>query len=294
MKQAIVITAYKNLDFLDEIIKTFDDNFTFYIHLDNKKKYSRDKISHLQANHKIKLLSLRYGVNWGSITHLQAILYLYEEALKDQNVEYIHLITGQDYPIKSSKQITDFLKKNRGTEFIVGEPLPSSSWKKGGLNRISYYLPYEYFNARKFSGRIIIKTGLFFQKLFGFKRSLPSQFDTIYGGTVYSTLTRQAVEYIINYLNADPAIFDRFRKTFCAEEILIQTILMNSNSPFKNRISQNNLRFIIWEYRNGKTPADLDDRDYDAICRSDAFFARKFEFPVSSGLLHKLQKPPLK
>jgi hypothetical protein len=61
------------------------------------------------------------------------------------------------------------------------------------------------------------------------------------------------------------------------------------NSPLKENAVNNNLRFILWEQRNGNFPANLDETDYEAIKASDAFFARKFEYPVSERLLKMLE-----
>ncbi len=282
MKQAILVTAYKNLDFLQKTIKVFNDDYTFYIHLDKKRKYKDAEIQALINNPKVKLLSLKYKVNWGSIDHLKAILYLASEAIKDQNIEYLHMITGQDFPIKSPEYISDFLTKNKGKEFISADKLPAKKWKNGGIDRIKYYSPYEIFNGRGY-GRFPIKTFVLLQKLFGIKRKLPDSLSELYGGIVYWTLTSGAVKYVLEYLKSHPEILNRFKYTFCSEEILFQSVLMTSEE-FKSKIQQDSLRFMIWEHRRGQSPPILDEQDYDNISISDAFFARKFDSPISDKL----------
>lgn len=287
MKQAILVTAYKNLDHLQNTVDAFDSNFSFYIHIDKKTVCNEDVLKKLKTNPKVKLLSRQYQSNWAGLNHLKAILLLCAESIKDSDTEYFHLITGHDYPIKSPAYFSDFLTKNKGTEFISTNPLPFKNWKGGGLNRISYFWLYDVLNGKSWQ-RLIIKALVLLQKIFFVKRSLPKGFSTFYGGSTYCSLSADAVKHIVNYMTQHPLLIKRLKHTYCAEEILFHTLLMNSK--FKEKVIKNNLRFMVWEKRNGNVPANLDERDLDNINKSDALFARKFEYPVSLGLLNLIQK----
>ena len=100
MKQAILITAYKNYHHLEEIIQCFDVNFEIYIHLDKKSKISKEELARLKGYNIVKSIAQKYSVNWGGFNHLKSILYLTEKALQSQDNHYFHLITGHDFPIK--------------------------------------------------------------------------------------------------------------------------------------------------------------------------------------------------
>ena len=76
------------------------------------------------------------------------------------------------------------------------------------------------------------------------------------------------------------------RHTFCAEEIYIPTVVMNSQ--YANNTDKDNLRFIVWEERHGSIPAVLDETDLVPITQSEAYFARKFEPGISDTLQQKL------
>lgn len=285
MKQAILITAYKNPQHLFRIVEYFDDDYVFYIHIDKKSKMAEQDIQRLKATRKVRLVSQQYRVNWGSVQHLYAILALCREAVKDKSIKYIHLITGHDFPTKSPAYFSDYLQQHNGQEFLSANQLPIRNWKGGGMNRILYYNVYEWFNAKSWQ-RVFIKTLVWLQKSIGFERKLPEGFNDLYGGSTYWTLTTDAVQYILDYLEKRKDVLAAFRYTFCAEEILIHTILMNS--PFSGKVCKKNLRFMIWEYRDGISPANLDERDYKAIMDSEALFARKFEYPVSEKLYQRL------
>ncbi len=58
------------------------------------------------------------------------------------------------------------------------------------------------------------------------------------------------------------------------------------NAPFAEKVVNNNLRYIDWVARNGNNPAVLDETDFEKVMDSNAFFARKFEYPVSEKLMN--------
>lgn len=285
MKHAILITAYKNPKQLCELIDFFDEDYSFYIHIDKKSKIASSDIMQLESKSSVKLVSREYNVNWGSVDHLKAILLLSKECAKNKNVDYVHLITGQDFPVKSPKQISKFLQENYGAEFLSARPLPLKTWIDGGLSRVIYYNPYEIFNAKSWQ-RIFIKALVQIQKVAGLKRKLPSELEALYGGSTYWTLTLSAVEYFLDFLDKHPNVLAAYKYSFCAEEILLHSILMNS--PFKEKVEKRNLRYMLWENRDGAYPPNLDERDFENIISSDAFFARKFEYPVSEKLRNRL------
>ncbi|MDN5627487.1 MAG: hypothetical protein L0G16_05910, partial [Weeksellaceae bacterium] len=71
-KQAILITAYKDLYSLRQLITLFGNNFNFYIHIDKKSKIDTDILKQFDN----VFVSKKYEVNWGGFNHLKAILFL--------------------------------------------------------------------------------------------------------------------------------------------------------------------------------------------------------------------------
>lgn len=286
--QAILITAYKNYDHLEEIVNFFDDKFNIYIHIDKKTSISKNDIQKLSSNKKVRYVSQQYKINWGGINHLLAILELAQEAIKNSDNKYFHLITGHDYPIVSLDKFSDFMDTNRNNDFMEYSSLPYSAWPEDGMDRLSRYNMYDLIDGRTGLNERLIKGFSKLQKAVGFKRSFSKDFPPLYGGSTYWSLKRQSLEYVFQYMKNHPDFLKRFRYSFCSEEIFFQTILLNS--PMKDSIINNNMRFIIWEERNGNFPANLDSNDYDNIQKSSALFARKFEYPVSEDLLHKIKE----
>lgn len=288
MPQAILITAYKNYYHLEEIVKFFDDDFEVYIHIDKKSIISQVELNQLENYSQVKLIVQKYKVNWGGINHLKSILYLTEKALKNPQNFYFHLISGHDFPIKKLAEFKAFFDENRTLEFINYFDVPKQGWaNNGGMDRIEYYNLNDVFDAKVPKQNGLIRRFLAIQKRYSFKRRITSKMPKLYGGSTWWSLSRACVEYVINYTNNNKFVLNRFKHTLCSEEFYFQTVIMNS--PFANNVKNNSLRFIDWIARNGNNPAILDETDYEKIIKSDAFFARKFEYPLSVGLLNKIK-----
>lgn len=75
MKQAILITAYKDYSHLKRIVDFFDHDFQIYIHLDKNSEISHSLIDEIITNNKVKVFRKKYKVNWGGLNHLRAILF---------------------------------------------------------------------------------------------------------------------------------------------------------------------------------------------------------------------------
>jgi len=283
MKHAVLILAYKNIHHLFDYISILDDDFLFYIHIDKKSTVSKDCLEGLSKKKNVVFLSRKYTVNWGGLNLLKAILHLAGEAVKNREVGYIHTMSGQDLPIKRSREIKEFFERNDGKQFIEYFPLPSSRWAKGGLDRLNYFNPYDTFNRKTPMGKKLINATARFQQFFGIKRKPFDLFPTLYGGSVWWSLSSSCVQYVLAKIKDNPAILKRLRYTLCAEEILVQTILMHS--PYRTSIVGNTLTLVLWEYRNGNSPATLDKSDLPTLLTSPKLFARRFDYPVSRDLV---------
>ena len=286
MKQAILITAYKNIDHLFDIANYFDANFEIYIHIDKKQKISEDKILRLKNLSTVKLVSKKYKVNWGGFNHLKCILYLSKQAFKNNKIERFHLISGHDYPVKTNAYFNHFFNINRNKNYLDIVKLPYDKWREGGMYRLKYYHLYDVLDGKKY--RALIFKIVNFQKKFNITRSISKDTPKLYGGETWWSLSRETLDYVINYTKHNSSFFKRMKFGFCSEEIYIHTVVMNS--PFAKHVINDNLRYIDWEKRNGNFPANLDVSDFEKIKNSQNVFARKFEFPVSQKLKELLMQ----
>ncbi len=285
MKQAILITAYKDLDFLKEIVDFFDDDFTFFIHIDKKCK---EDITALSQINNVFLFN-NYHIEWGGSNHLMAILLLMKEAYKRNEYAYFHLITGSDFPVKPLAEFKDFFEKHKNENFMEYFPLPRESWgEDGGLKRIRYY--WVGLNRVDVRGRFweLIRLSLRIQKKLKINRKFPFFDGKLWAGGTYWSLSRKAVETFIRFVDENPGYIRRFRCTSIGEEIFLQTVLLNLDVPVTN----NYLRYIDWG-EDGANPVTLTEKDYDRILESDCFFARKFDKINSATLIEKIKSAGL-
>lgn len=288
-KHAILITAYKNYNQLETLINCFDRNFEIFIHIDKKSKITAKEVSQLRQLDHVEVVEQQYTVNWGGFNHVKCILYLCERAMKNPEISHFHLISGSDFPIKSTGQFKIFFEGNKNA-YIDCFSIPFVGWSQenGGLDRLDYYSLFDTLDSRKIWQKKLLKKVIYWQKKYHIKRSWPAQMPKLYAGSTWWSLERDTIAYVLDFIATNHYFAKRFKYTFCAEEFFFQTILMNSD--FKDRIQNTNLRFIDWNYKNGSNPSILDETDFEAILSSKAFFARKIEYPISDILVTKLIK----
>ncbi|RUT79887.1 beta-1,6-N-acetylglucosaminyltransferase [Ancylomarina longa] len=289
MNHGFLITAYKDTPQLYKLVQHLDSkNSYFYIHIDKKSNISDQAlIQQLKIKPNVNILENAIPVNWGGFSHLKAILLLIKIALNNGEISYFHTLSGQCFPIKPINEIMNFFEKNKNLEFIDFFKMPTTKLFEGGLNRLQLFRPNDIFNEKgNFFERKTYSLIIKLQKLVHIKRSYPKNFPQLYWGSTWWSLSRDCLEYVIQYIKHNPDFIQRFKHTFCAEEMLFQTIIVNS--IFKRNIINENLRYIDWTEKNGNSPSILDETDYNLILNSKKLFARKFDSQISSDLLQKI------
>lgn len=280
MKQAILITAYTQLEFLKKIIDSFDQDFDFYIHIDRKSTV-QDRFWETYPN--VKVFS-KFRIQWGSVKHLQAIFFLMKEAQKAaESYSYYHLITGSDCLIKPLSEFKSFFSQDNQNNYLEWFKLPRASWvMEGGLERVKYYwLGNTLFDIRGRLSKYVYKL-VKYQRLLHVQRPFLKLYTTLYGGGGYWSLTSDAVDYLIRKIE-EGHLMKYMRHTHCSEEILFHTLLLNAETHFP--IVNDSLRYSKWE-ENARSPKFLDETDMKEILSSKCFFARKFR---DDGLISRIQ-----
>ncbi len=133
MRVAYVISAYKCPRLLTRLVhRLHTPRSVFLIHVDKRtdKKQYRKMVFSLDHLPNVIFLK-RHTCHWGDFGHVRATLkglaYLFDN---EMNFDYVFLLTGQDYPIKSNTHIESFLNKANGKEFISFYSLPNEYWGK--------------------------------------------------------------------------------------------------------------------------------------------------------------------
>ena len=280
MKHAVLITVYNNFDYLYELVNMFDDDFNIYIHIDKKSSVDKLLLEALYSCGNVSYIEQDYNVNWGSRSHLDAILELCSISIKNSDNYFFHLISGSDILTVDLNYFKSLFEQNVNVNYLEYFPLPTTNWVGGGLDRLIWYHPLDEFDIKTVEGAE--KYRLFLQDQFerGERRALPNV--SLYGGSTWWSLTRYSISYILLNKNLY-GLYDRLNNTFVPEEIYIPTLMLNS--PFLNSIVNTNLRYISWKMKNGNCPAILDESDVISIVLSNNVFARKVDRVYSSSLI---------
>lgn len=291
MRHAILLLWHKEMEQLIRLLHLFDDDFSFYIHLDKKSYVSPKEYDQLSNMPQVKKVYQKYKIYWGGFNILKAELFLLQESLKVCTYDYIHFMSGQDYPIKSLKHIKDFFETNQGYEFIEYMSLPALQWEQGTFDRFIYFRLNNSMECRNPKRAWIADSIINFQKRIGYRRRVPNQFNHLYGGSNWLSITGECAKYIIANLRKHHAFYNRMKYTFAPDETYFHTVILNST--FKEKVQNRNLRYIRW-MPNAPSPMTLNELHWSEIATSDCLFARKIEPKISGKLLSYIDQYILK
>lgn len=287
MRHAILILAHKNADFLCRLISHFSKGCDVFIHYDKKSMLSTEERQRICGYAQVVYFSQEYDVNWGGTSVLYAEMLLLRIALEKSDAQYFHLISGQDFPLCSFERFDDFFERCGGKNFVKYLHLPNIRWENNTYHRFQYYFPFD-LAAGKENPRGWVREQVFEQKKNGIKRSIPDDFDHLYGASQWFSINREAVRTLLDYTRRHPSLYKRMWMTFSPEESYVATVLVNLLGTEK--VVPCNHRFIRWKNENGNCPANLSKVHFYYLLENECFFARKLEKECSENLLCLINK----
>lgn len=291
MRHAILITTHDNVEISKNLLSLYDDkNIDFYFLIDKKaKSYNEEVLKDICKKSNVYFIP-KINIYWGSFSQIQAEYILLENAVK-KSYDYYHLISGCDIPLYTKNEFFDFFEQNKGKEFVEYSPKEIAE-KNKVQDRVKYYYVFMESVREKSAIKRKPKTFLreFFlklQKLLKIDRTKGKEFQ--YGSNWFD-ITDDFAKYI---LKNKPWVIKHFKKTCCADELFLQTLLFNS--PFysnnyyclneKNRILQRN-RYTDWT--RGQ-PYTFKKEDYNEIINiKESLFIRKFNYKNDAEIVNKL------
>ncbi|MEE0127105.1 MAG: beta-1,6-N-acetylglucosaminyltransferase [Clostridia bacterium] len=278
MKHAYLILAHNNFYTLKVLLKLLDnENNDIYIHIDKKTRNvpKEEILSVVQKSNLHWVTPIK--TYWGHSSLVNAELKLIKTAILNVEYEYLHLISGVDLPLKKQSEIHKFFEDNKGKEFVG-----FSNLKNNYEDRVKYYYWLQKYEK---NSKIIAKLQEIltkFQKILKVNRLKNSNIN-IQKGCQWVSITGDFAKYIIK---REKWIQKFFANTNCSDELLMQTILINS--PFAKNIYNKNdeykscLREIDWERGS---PYVWKKEDKDILLSSNNIFARKFDENVDKEIM---------
>lgn len=280
-RMAYAIQCHKNPEQLNNLIdKISDEEVDIFIHVDEKSSI----MNAINKNNNIYFTDKRFNVKWGHSSQFFATVELLEKIDKTADYDYIHFISGQDYPIKCKDEIKSFFKENYGKQFIQYRPLPND-WPYNGMSRVLVYYP-EFLFANKFTRKFMHKYEELVMKITTFQRNIDN-LPKLYGGSCWFSITGDCMKYILEFLNKNNNYVKFFKNTHCGDEIFFQTILLNSK--YKQNLFNDNMRYIDWS-TGGASPKVLMEEDFEKLQKSHKLYARKLDHKIDSSLIDRLNE----
>lgn len=238
-------------------------NTVFFIHIDLKSNQEDFEIV-LNKMDNVYFIRKRIDIQWATYSMVEATINGFKEIVDSGlNIDFVNLLSAQDYPIKSAASFHAYLQQNSGKAFMHCLDV-ETEWKEAILRVREYH-----FNHWNFPGKYR------FQKLVNFllpHRRMPDGLIPV-GRSQWFTISLKHVVFLIKRVESAPKIVKFFRFTWAPDELIFQTLLYNS--AFKEDIISNNLRYIDWS-QGLKNPKLLTSLDFNEFMQSDKFFARKF------------------
>lgn len=287
LTHAIIIMAHQNYSQLRHLVEYFSRGCYVFIHIDRKSDISQEQIADLKSMDNVTDVYQKYTIHWGGFSMLKCEMFLLKRAINKCNANYIHLISGEDYPIKPLDTFLSTFEQAMGINFLSYIHLPHPKWQNNTYERFEYYYPFDFFHDRTKS-RQAAEKWRDFQKKWHIRRSIPHYFDHLYGGSQWFSITRDAATLLLDYTRRHSSFYRRLRFTFAPEETYVHTVLLNLLPVGK--VMNTNLRFIRWKYENGNAPANLGVEHFHLLAGATCLFARKFTYPLCRQLTDKIDK----
>ena len=226
MKIAYLMLVHSNPRLLQRAIQTLSSpDSAFFIHIDRKANIG--EFSHVRGRDAF-LTVPRIPVYWGEFSQVEATILLMQKALVScVKFDYFVFLQGSDYPIRSGSYIQSFLETNRLSEFIGMVRMPAPGYPLSKINKVRFSSDKPF---RRFASRVFAKIDVAQRD---YKKSL-GRLEP-YAGDACWTLSRDACQYVVDFVQCNPWFRKYFQRTFTSDEMFFHRIL--GNSQFRSRIN---------------------------------------------------------
>ncbi len=282
MKHAYLILAHADYEQLQLLVNMLDDERNdIFLHIDKKSNIPQLTVN----NSRLFVINNRVDVRWGDVSGVEAELILFESAFNHGPYDYYHLLSGVDLPIKSNDYIDNYFSTlKKGTNLIGINTTHDIPMKR----TYEWHFLTKYYRINNvivlWAVRIVRKLLEVFANIF-LKRKTG---ELCYWGPNWVSLTNDFCAYLLGHKSY---ILHKYRNTLCADEVFVQTLIMNS--PFRDTVySVGDLykgcgRMIDWD-RGTPYTWGRDNEDYAYLMKCDKLFARKFSLKSYPALVYQI------
>jgi hypothetical protein len=276
---ACVVFAHQDPTQLHRLIDALDP-FPVFLHVDAR---TPDDLFHEMTRDlpgRVRLLD-RVATPWARWGIVHAEIEAYRRALAETDATHVALLTGADYPLATTDEISALLDDNRDHSFTAFVSLPHHAWRGGGFSRIRY----PWLSWRKRSAPVPIP------------RRLPKDV-ALWGGSTHKVLARKHAEAVVRVADERKDLVRYWKPTWTPDETFIPSIL---NSPqfvpdWEDEHTETWLWWVGWEENAAsKSPPWITERNLGVLLSRrwapdyeqpvPFMFARKFSSVESATVL---------
>jgi hypothetical protein len=229
----------------------------------------------------VHFIQKRHRIVWGGYSITECYIDGMKEVMDHAPYDYVILMSGQDYPLRTNEEFHRYLKDNKGFSIMGGEAqTPKSNWWFYAKDRYRFY----HLNDYHFFGKKFIHKAS--KRLLPNRKFLYPGYQLFGGpGATFCALTGQAASYLVRFMEGNHKARRYAKLTHASDEFWFQTLLMNS--PLKDKVINDLIWYIDWGGVS-KHPRILTVLDYPALVNSGKFFARKFDMYEDERVLDML------
>lgn len=244
------------------------------IHVDSRvTKAEYDKLAAALAGlpnvHFVRRQHCEWGT-WSLVGASQAAAALMLE--RHPEVTHVYLASGSCLPLRPVRDLSAYIAKRPGTDFIESVAVEDVGWAKGGLDeeRFQYSFPFSWKGQRR-----LFDHWVRFQRLIGRRRAMPDGLQP-HLGSQWWCLTRATLTRIMSDPRRDE-LERYFRRVWIPDESYYQTLVRLYGAKVESR----SLTLSKFDFQ-GKPHIFYDDHK-DMLRRSGCFVARKI-WPEAESL----------
>lgn len=288
LRHAYLIIAHGNFQILEKQLRFLDsENADFFIHIDSKvADFDFDRFRAIPKKSSVTFVD-RVRISWGHHSQIQSELILLKAALPGR-YDYYHLLSGVDVPVKTRQYIENYFVSRQGTNFLH---FHHEKIIREYSDRVRYYYPLQRWNLMNRPFRLLLRRMCVLVQWPFVDRTKTFEPGTVFQkGANWFSITHALAEYVVS---KEDWIKEHFTSTFCADEVFIHTLVVNSR--FRDTLPEeyygldhkNCLRYIDWT--RGK-PYTFRDEDYEELIHTGEpyLFARKFDYGRYPGVVDRL------
>ncbi len=289
MRHAWLIITHGNFEILEKQLRFLDsENADFFIHVDARVKgFDFAHFHSIPRKSRVTFLD-REPISWGHFSQVDCELRLLCAAVPG-GYDYYHLLSGVDVPVKTRQYIENYFSSVRlGTNFVHFQ---HKEIIRDHRDRVKFYYPLQRWNLQNRIIRLALRrTGELLQRPFVDRTKKDPDGYIFQKGANWFSITHALATYVLSQENW---LRERYRSTFCADEIFLQTLVVNS--PFRDTLPSDYfgddhktcLRYIDWQ--RGK-PYSFRNEDYGELIATppEYLFARKFDYRTNAEVVDRL------